>query len=217
MGFFVMCRRHALFEGKPMGLGAIFLIVTDWPYIAGNQSTDDTMELIYHAAEYFSFLPGTPPPYLYRPEWCCRYKADLLFSNWKYAYRGACSYYEEFVRPVLSASERSDADAILQALFWHGIEYDLPQQRDLALACVYSGYNQDVLVSINPANTRRLGASLGRLLDRLATCDVQGSFEDTNCSGELCTFDAWLAYVKQWQALLTEANARNAGIIIEAC
>lgn len=44
-----------------MGLGAIFLIVTDWPYIAGNQSTDDTMELIYHAAEYFSFLPGTPP------------------------------------------------------------------------------------------------------------------------------------------------------------
>lgn len=200
-----------------MGLQAIFLIVTDWPYIASRHSTDETMDLIEDAAEYVSFFPAVPPPQLHRPEWCCHYEADLLFSNWKYAYRGACSYYEMFVRPVLSDSERSHTDAILQAMFWHGTEYDLPQQSDLALARVYSGYNQDVLVSINPANTRRLGAALDVLLHQFATWDLQGSFDNTNFSGALCTFGAWLAYVKNWQSLFKQANAQSAGIIIEAC
>lgn len=193
-----------------MGLGATFLIVTDWPYIASERSTDETMEMIYDATEYFSYLSA--PQELLRPQWCYEYEADLL-SNWKYAYRDACNYYEKFVRPALSDSERVDTDAILQALFWHGTECDLTQQSDLAMALVYSGCNHDVLVSINPINTRRLSASLDSLLHQFATWNLQGSLDDAN----LCTFQEWLSYVKRWQALLGEASAKDAGLIVEAC
>jgi hypothetical protein len=144
-------------------------------------------------------------------------KLTGFFSNWKYVNRGACDYYEAFVRPVLGDRECLHADAILQALFWRGTEYDLPQQRDLAMARIYSGYNEDLLVSINPINTGPLGASLNTLLRQFATLDVQGSFDNKNTSGSLCTFHAWLSYVKYWQTLLAEANAKNAGLIVEAC
>ncbi|MFZ6745352.1 hypothetical protein ACO0LC_19180 [Undibacterium sp. JH2W] len=199
-----------------MGLAANFYIVTDWDYIASLSTEDELAAVFDEAKERLLECPTPSVENSTTPYWCYLYEAEFALTYWKFAGRAGSETYTDVIRPILDETTRVRADACLQALFWHGCDCDLPQQRDLEKGEQFVGYNHGFLVSIRPENVSHLRTELIYLIQRFTHPEMQQALGAAPDSDYTCSWQIWAGYIELWQALLSEANSKNAGILVEA-
>ncbi|PXX38570.1 hypothetical protein [Undibacterium pigrum] len=199
-----------------MGLSAIFYVVTDWDYIA-NQPTEKSLADAFDKGS--SYLRETLDVHArdgIAPHWCYLYQEDTVLEYWKFAWRAGSDTYSNVIRPLLDDLTRRRADACLQALFWHGEDCDLHQQCDLEKAAKFTGCNEGLIVSVKPENVEYLHVELKYLMQKVRLPDIRQACGAAPESDYTCSWQTWVDYLERWQALLSEAKSKNAGILVEA-